>query len=205
MFQGGGGDAGSSDAGVMLVQNLEKKTFKKFEFMDEKIKKTDEQIYHLKTEISNIKKFHDETTNLITENTTQINTLNENTGKHTEEVTTSLTGLEEKIEQLKKDFDEKIANGIPMKKDEEEEEENIPGSPVKSPMAQGALVSEEDLKMIKANHKHIAELDKSLKLFINGSHLEQMKTDIGKLEEDMLLKANSTEIDELKDQICKFF
>ena len=42
----------------------------------------------------------------------------------------------------------------------------------------GSLIAEEDLKMIKENHKKIADLDKALKLFISGSHLETMKQEI---------------------------
>lgn len=45
----------------MLIQNLEKKVFKKFEFIDIANKKTEEEFYKLKAEL-NIVKNHDDMT-----------------------------------------------------------------------------------------------------------------------------------------------
>ena len=125
-------------------------------------------------------------------------------GKTTENFSGLISAMEAKIEELKKEFDEKIANGIPVKeveKEKNEDDENLEED--KSEEKKGSLINEEDLKMIKENHKKIAEIDKALKLFISGSHLDTMKTDIAKLQEDILLRAFTSEIDELKDQICK--
>jgi len=40
LFKSNLADGGSSDASVILIQNLEKKLFKKFEFIDDKLKKS---------------------------------------------------------------------------------------------------------------------------------------------------------------------
>ena len=52
IFKSGVSDGGSADASIILIQNLEKKLFKKFEFIDEKIRKTEEESNRFKNEFS---------------------------------------------------------------------------------------------------------------------------------------------------------
>jgi hypothetical protein len=49
------GESGNTDALLIMVQNMEKKLLKKFEFVDEKIKKGEDETYKIKNEILNIK------------------------------------------------------------------------------------------------------------------------------------------------------
>lgn len=49
------GDSGNTDALLIMVQNIEKKLLKKFEFVDEKIKKGEDETYKIKNELLGIK------------------------------------------------------------------------------------------------------------------------------------------------------
>ena len=113
-----------------------------------------------------------------------------------------LTELDSKIQEIIKEFDEKITKGILFK--EEIKEKNIDEDiELKTEGKKGIQISDEDLKMIKDDHKKIHDIDKNLKLYISGSNIDKIKSDIEKLQNEISIKATSTEIDELKDQICK--
>jgi hypothetical protein len=200
-----GSEGGSSDAGVLLVQNLEKKTFKKFEFIDEKLKRADEENYKLKTEITNLKKFNDQTIKIIEDNHKEFFSSTEDLKKTNENLSNSLSLLKIKIEELEKELIEKITNEFSAI--EENKERKIKDEiPIDNSENKKSLVlSVEELKMIKDNHKKITEIDKSLKLFISSSHIDSMKNDVSKLQEEIQTKVNSVDFENMKNQICKKF
>ena len=91
------------------------------------------------------------------------------------------------------------------KKKKKNLEENEANEELKVEEKKGSLITEEDLKMIRDNHKKIAEIDKSLKVFISNSHIDALKSDVMKLIEQNELKMNISDGDEIRDSICKHF
>ena len=200
----GGQENSNSDAGVLLVQNLERKTIKKFEFMDEKLRKADEESYKLKSEISNIKKIHEETNKIIEDNHKELLSFENDQLKKNENFSDLFSLLDSKIEEMKKDYDEKIAKRISIKQETKEKNPDEENMEHKTDEKKGFhTMSEEEFKIIKDDHKKIHDIDKSLKLFISGAHIDKIKSDVEKLQEEIKIKASSIEIDELKDVICK--
>jgi hypothetical protein len=196
-----GSETGSSDTGVILVQNLEKKVLKKFEFIDEKIKRADEENYKLKTEILNFKKFNENTIKIIEDNHREFSLSNKDIVKNNEKISILHSSIKVEIEELKKELEEKISNGISEIKENKEKKIIDENLLEKTENIKSSGLSNEELKMIKENSKKITEIDKSLKLFISNCHLDSMKNNITKLQEDIITKANSLQLENLKDQM----
>jgi hypothetical protein len=65
-------DGGHGDELFILIQNLEKKLMKKFEFVDEKVKKSEEEAYKIKNDILGMKNNIDINTKTIINHKEQI-------------------------------------------------------------------------------------------------------------------------------------
>lgn len=207
LFKSNNSEGGSSDVSVVLVQNLEKKVFKKFEFMDEKTKKQDEESYKLKNEISNVK-------NLLENISKNIVNLKQENDLAFSDTNIILDGYKEKFDELETKFENfynKIMEDIESKEkafreiqegslkvDNESQNNNVED---KSKMS--ATLSEAEMKMVKDCTKKVLELEKSFKIFVSNLNIENIRNEIAKLNEAMVGKINAVEVHDMKDNMSK--
>lgn len=159
---------GNSDQIVALVQNIERKTFKKFDMVDEKIKVFQDEIYKKKNEITNL--------------TTMIDTLSKSLNNHKDSFSNELVeniqsikeiinfkenelknnfqdqfnNLNEAFENKLKDFNGNF-NTLPNEKKDEEIEKEIEKSK--------PGLSETEMKLLKDLTKKVHELDRAFRIF----------------------------------------
>jgi len=207
LFKSSGSEGGSNDVSVVLVQNLEKKVFKKFEFMDEKTKKHEEESYKLKNEISNVKnlieslsknvlslKKENDIVNLDTKN------MLDNFKDKFDEIEIKFEGFYNKImqniENKEKEFKEYQEGS--MKYDNESQNNNVEE---KSKMS--ATLSEAEMKLVKDCTKKVMDLEKSFKIFINNLNIEHIRNEIAKLNEAINGKMSINEVQDMKDNMSK--
>jgi hypothetical protein len=212
LFKGSGGDGGSSDISVILVQNLEKKVFKKFEFIDEKTKKQDEESYKNKNDIGNIKNnienMNKQISQYIKDNDIVFNDFN----LTIEDYKYKLDEIENKMQTIyKKIMDdiknkEKAIKELENNNNQRNEQDNIneKNNDEKSKFS-GNNFSELEVRMVKDCAKKIADLEKNFKILVNNINIESIRGDIAKLNESNALKANSNEVFEMKENIGIFF
>jgi hypothetical protein len=209
LFKSNSSEGGSSDVSVILVQNLEKKVFKKFEFMDEKTKKQDEESYKLKNEISNVK-------NLIETLSKNVVNLKQEYDIAFSDNNIAIDGYKEKFDEIESKLEgiyNKIMENIENK--EKAFRENQEGSQkldnesqnnnVEDKSKISASMSEADLKMVKDCTKKVLDLEKSFKVFVNSLNIDNVRNDISKLNEQMNGKINATEVHDIKENISKHF
>lgn len=205
LFKSNSSEGGSTDVSVILVQNLEKKVFKKFEFMDEKTKKQDEENYKLKNEISNVK-------NLIESLSKNVVNLKQEYDIAFSDNSIMMDGFKEKFDEIETKFEglyNKIMENIENKEkafreiqegsqklDNESQINNVED---KSKIS--ASMSEVELKMVKDCTKKVVDLEKSLKVFINSLNIEHVRNDIAKLNEQMNGKVSASEVHDVKDNM----
>lgn len=207
LFKSNSSEGGSTDVSVILVQNLEKKVFKKFEFMDEKTKKQDEEGYKLKNEISNVK-------NMIETLSKNVVNLKQEYDIVFSDNNIVMDGFKEKLDEIEAKFEglyNKIMENIENKEkafreiqegsqklDNESQNNNVED---KSKIS--ASMSEAELKMVKDCTKKVLDLEKSFKVFINSLNIEHIRNDIAKLNEQVNGKVNANEVNDMKDNMSK--
>lgn len=212
LFKGSGGDGGSSDVSVVLVQNLEKKVFKKFEFIDEKAKKQDEENYKHKAEIGNLKNnvenFNKQFSQNIKDNDIVFNDFNvviDDYKDKFEEIENKMDTIYKKImddiENKEKAFADIQSNALKYDNESNQEKNN---NEDKSRMS-GNNFSEVEMKMVRDCAKKVADLEKHFKILVNNINIDSIKNDIGKLNDSVAQKANANEIFDMKDNICNYF
>ena len=69
----------------------------------------------------------------------------------------------------------------------------------------GNNFSEVEMKMVRDCAKKVSELEKHFKILVANINIDSIKNDIGKLNENVALKANSSDVFEMKDNICNIF
>jgi hypothetical protein len=210
LFKGGvGGEGGSSDVSILLVQNLEKKVFKKFEFIDEKTKKQDEESYRHKNEIGNLKNNIDQMNKQINNNIKNNDHTFNDFNNIIEEYKDKFYDIEIKIQSIykkimddinnkEKNFANEMQNNYPKNEQENPNERNNDDK-------SGNNFSEIEIKMVRDCAKKINDLEKQFKILVNNINIDNIKNEIGKLNENIAQKANTNEVYEMKDNICKFF
>lgn len=202
IFKNNSADGGSSDMGVILVQNLEKKVFKKFEFIDEKGKRSDEEIYKIKAEINNLKNSNEnsnKTNSTFKEEYEKINNENKNTFDN---LNNNIKNFEEKLESLHKHILEKInLKDVEMQNNLNKIAEDHASNVGDEKKPTGSILGEEDLKMMKDNHRKIIEVEKSLKVFITNSNFDNLRNEINKLNEQMATKMSANEISDVRENM----
>jgi len=205
IFKSNSGDGGSSDMGVILVQNLEKKVFKKFEFIDEKGKRSDEEIFRLKAEMGNIRNHNDSATKSFLSLKEEFEKVTGENKINFDNINDLFNSFEEKIQKLYKDVIEKM-----NLKDTEMQnnlhklaEEHASNLGEEKGKQAGSILNDEEFKMIKDNQKKIIELEKTMKVFITNSNFEHLKNEIIKLNELMGTKINANEVSDFRDNMSK--
>lgn len=207
LFKSNSSEGGSTDVSVILVQNLEKKVFKKFEFMDEKTKKQDEENYKLKNDISNVK-------NLIEALSKNIVNLKQEYDITFSDNNIMMEGYKEKFDEIESKFEgfyNKIMENIENKEKAFKEiqegsqkldnESQINNNEEKSKIS--ASMSEAELKMVKDCTKKVLDLEKNFKVFINSLNIENIRNEISKLTEQVNAKSNANEVHDVKENISK--
>lgn len=210
LFKNSGGEGGNADVSAVLVQNLEKKVFKKFEFIDEKAKKSDEENYKLKGEIGNIKNncenINKNINNYIQDNDVVFNDINITLEENREKFDEIEVNMDKLFKKIMKDIETKekhfadIQNN--MTKNDGESSNNDKNMEDKSRMS-GNNFSEIEMKMIRDCAKKVNDLEKNLKILVNNINIDSIKNDISKLQEGIGQKANSNDLYDMKDNICK--
>jgi len=161
----------SSNLVKSMIQNLEKKIFKKFEFVDEKQKKSEEDIYKIKNELTTIKNNYEcltvnikNASDKIKENTDSINDNKQNIKNMYEstellkvkvikcENNNNYTNMENEFKIIKDDLkklNDKLDTHIKLKADEDKKEDlNI------------------DPKTSNATNKKLNEIENKLKIIL---------------------------------------
>ena len=198
---------GSSDVSVVLVQNLEKKVFKKFEFIDEKSKKHDEEGFKVKNDMSNIKN----TIEAISKNVINLKLELEN-GFYENNIVIEnhkdqLNDLENKIDGLNKKIFDGLENKSQTLKEnndgllkvaDETSNNNIDDKSKKS-----QNISEGDTKLLKDCSKKVLDLEKNFKVFVNSLNIDNIRNEISKLNDQVGNKLNSSEVTDMKENMSK--
>jgi hypothetical protein len=188
---------GNVDASALLIQNLEKKIFKKFEFYDDKNKKVDDDMYKLKNESSNLKNQLDNTCVQCEK------------GRNDLKIETDT--LQELIDRVKSDYHladinlyDKIVHDLESKLND------IRDSMDHSDHDGGRRGSDEPMKAEKAHHevdpktvrdisKRLNELEKSYKIFASSINVDLIKSELSRLGDIIHSKANNLDIQEVKE------
>lgn len=205
LFKTNSAEGGSSDVSVILVQNLEKKVFKKFEFMDEKTKKQDEESYRLKNEISNVKNnFEALSKNLMnlkqdydiafSDNNIMLDGFKERFEEFENKLENLYTKIMQNIESKEKALRESQEG---MNKIEYESQNNF----MEDKSRASATVSEAELKMVKDCMKKVLELEKNFKVFVNSLNIDHIRSELNKVSEAVGNKINASEVYDMKDNM----
>lgn len=206
IFKANSAEGGSTDMGVILVQNLEKKVFKKFEFIDEKGKRSDEEQYKLKAEINNLKNFNENTTKNLTNLTEELESLSTESKTNIDILNTNMKVIEEKLEKIRNQIIEKMnSQEIEMQnnlnKIAEDHASNLGDDKANKPG--GSVLGDEDMKMIRDNYRKVLDLEKSFKVFVSNSNLDFLRSEISKLNELVAGKMNASEVGDMRENMSK--
>ena len=211
---GESGDKGNVDISKALIMNLENKVFKKFSIYDEKIKKSENDLFKGLEEIKTIKGLMDNFKTQNQRNNEKINEIEKNlndyinkNNKNIEEITNNIEQLEEKlkngidISEMKKEFDEKI------NKLEEELKDLINNTLDSGKQTQTGKTEprvrmkiDEFDKAIKEIKKNNGELERNLVQNINNVN-KTLTEKISLLEKELQKKANSTDLNPINDKL----
>ena len=194
-------EGGSIDMSKMLIMNSEKKIFKKFSIIDDKIKKNEEDTYKIHNDFQNVKNqaevitqnlddFKNKIKNLVEEvqkaDDNNSNLVNEMGNKLNENYKKILTKIDEEKNITKKNIDKLRKQIKSLMNKETENEDN------KKDNTNG--LSEEDLKLLSDLTKRINENEKQLKIISNNLiDLNKIREDIFKLESELTQKVSHKE------------
>ena len=199
----------STDASIVLVENLEKKFFKILENINEKLKKSEEDSYKLRNDNSNNK--------INLENLTErLNQLKEDNSNYKKTEKTLKDLIYEKYEEMdikltettdvmSENFQKELKRIIklriekPVENNEEEDDNN------KKKIALKVNNPQPDSKMLKDCVKKTLEIEKTLKLFINSVNVEQIRAELNKLNEALSIRLTKYDILDMKENLSKLF
>jgi hypothetical protein len=204
-------DGGSSDAGVILVQNLENKVFKKFGFVDERVKHLEEDNHKGKAEISNLKAITDGLGRTNQHMREEIDHSGDIYTSRQEEVRVALHALNNlivdnhgkvlaKIEEKSKEIDELMKEKDTLMKAMENEDES--NSPTNKD-GKSSMLPENFEKIIKEITRKMIDLEKNFRLFSSNINIERINHDITKLFEVLNHKVTYSEHHELKENMSQ--
>jgi len=205
LFKANSAEGGSTDMGVILVQNLEKKVFKKFEFIDEKGKRSDEEVSKLKAEIFKLQNFNENTNKNLTNLTEELEKLSSESKTNTDIINANTKVFEEKLEKIRSGFFEKInSQELEMQnnlnKIAEDHASNIGDDKGK---VAGSTIGDDDMKMIRDNYRKVVDLEKSFKVFVGNANLDHIRNEISQLNELLGSKLDASEVSDLKENMSK--
>jgi hypothetical protein len=203
---------------MILIKNLEKKLFKKFEFIDEKMKKTEEDSYRYKNEISNNK--------IQLENINKtLNLLKDENEKHNKNGLLMKNLIDEKYNQMEaklKDLNTQINDSILIQlnqlREMQREEVNKAIEETRSQISNTQQNLDEDaksrqsgqmpvgmnegeFKIVKECIRKTMEFEKSFKVFVNQVNIDNIKSEFVKMHEALNHKLNSSDIADVKDML----
>lgn len=209
LFKNNAIEGGSTDAGIILVQNLEKKVFKKFEFSDDKIKRSEDEIHKIKNSIQLAKANMDslnKANQLLKEDLDKMNQNISETreeGQAIEERAKNLNeinrkSLLEEIEKHSKQLKDQIdQNDILLKAAEQTmTEKDLLAS-------KSSLNNENDTRMQKELTKRIIELEKHFKIFSSSINIEAIKGELAHINDILNSKVNNQDFYEMKESSSK--
>ena len=206
LFKANSAEGGSTDMGVILVQNLEKKVFKKFEFIDEKGKRSDEEIYKLKAEVNNLKNFNENTNKNLTNLSEDLEKISNENKTNIDILNANARIFEEKLENIRSQIIEKMnLQEVEMQNNLHKIAEDHASSvgDGKQEKQIGSVLGDEDMKIMKDNYRRIIELEKTFKVFVSNANFENLKNEINKLNEQIALKMNTNEVGDMRENMSK--
>ncbi len=203
-------EGGNIDLSKVLIMNLEQKVFKKFDTVDEKIKKLNEDIYKFKNDMQNIKNQFDVSQhsfqslkdmmkelaeaiqNANDENTNKVNELegklNENYKKILKKNDDDRNGINRQIENLKLRI-----NNIGSTGDEDQKDSGN--------VIQNTGFSDTEMKLLKDLSQRVNDLEKNLKAIVQSINIEEIRDDITRLQNELNSKANQKDFYDLNDKV----
>ncbi len=203
-------EGGNIDLSKVLIMNLEQKVFKKFDTVDEKIKKLNEDIYKFKNDMQNIKNQFDVSQhsfqslkdmmkelaeaiqNANDENTNKVNELegklNENYKKILKKNDDDRNGINRQIENLKLRINNMGSTG--------DEEQKDSGNAI-----QNTGISDTEMKLLKDLSQRVNDLEKNLKAIVQSINIEEIRDDITRLQNELNSKANQKDFYDLNDKV----
>lgn len=201
---------GETDTNIDMIQimvnNIEKKLLQKIGFVDDRSKKTEDEVYKLKNDLASLKSTQE--------------TQGKNINSIKETIETVFTKIEEYKTYLLKTLDDNIENtnnniNQQITKFTEYFEEKITeinnriqsilDQPLDNNNANQNGLSEGDLKLIRDLQKRVTDLEKNLKFLSSTINIEQINKEILKLTELINQKSNQQDLLDLKDLYSKIF
>ena len=203
-------EGGNIDLSKVLIMNLEQKVFKKFDTVDEKIKKLNEDIYKFKNDMQNMKNQFDVSQhsfqslkdmmkelaeaiqNANDENANKVNELegklNENYKKILKKNDDDRNGINRQIENLKLRI-----NNIGSTGDEDQKDSGN--------VIQNTGFSDTEMKLLKDLSQRVNDLEKNLKAIVQSFNIEELRDDITRLQNEFNSKANQKDFYDLNDKV----
>ena len=198
---------GTLDASKLLIMNLEEKFIKKTSIMDEKIKKSEEDMYNIKNEFQNVKnissaisnslngfknnikeiseqfnKTNDENSNVVNETKSKIN---ETYKKSLQKIEDEKKNTKKMVEKLKNQI-QKIYDNMPVENENQNEVKDL---------------SDNDLRCLAELTKRISDLEKQMKMIYHSFDVSKTKEDIAKIENELNQKTNEKDFYDLSDKV----
>lgn len=203
------GEGGDNSIALTLISNLEKKTNQKVKFIDERSSKQDEELFKMKTDLTNLRNAHDQTVRNVTNAKDQL----ENVDKDIVDIKTKMNQLENElndllqksIEEMKKLIDDKIDKLISSLEEKFTDiyDKIASSSSGKSNEDSSSQPISSVTKSIKEITKHLNELEKTVKLIPVQINIEAVWKEINGIKDSMLQKVSLNEHRELKDIVSE--
>lgn len=215
-------EGGSTDASIILIQNLEKKLFKKFEFIDEKIKRSEEEAYRFKNELSNNKIQLENLNKGINLLKDESEKLNKNGGLLKELINQKYLEFDNKLSELDNNINNSVLAQINELKEFQrneidkalEENKNLKEAAdieeeekLKSELEEKNNIglSEGDMKLVKDCIKRTIEFEKTFKVFVNSINVDNIKAEFAKIQEALGNKLSAIDLLDIKDTLSIFY
>lgn len=204
------GDGGDNSIALTLISNLEKKTNQKVKFIDERSSKQDEELFKMKTDLTNLKNAHDQTVRNVTNAKEHLETVD----KDIVDIKTKMNQLENElndllqksIEEMKKLIDDKIdklISSLEEKFTDIYDKIASSSSGKSNEDSSNQPISSDVAKSIKEITKHLNELEKAVKLIPVQINIEAVWKEINGIKDSMLQKVSLNEHRELKDIVSE--
>ena len=200
---------GSIDASKILVSNLEEKFIKKTQIIDEKIKKTEDDMNNLKNEFQNVKneaqvintsligfksavnEISDQVTKTNDQNS---NMVNETNNKINEKYKKLSQKIEDEKQNSKKNY-EKIKTYIKKLENISKEQKNSKSNEIKAEM------SDNDLRCMAELTKRMTDLEKQMKILYHSLDISKFKEEVAKLENELMQKVDEKNFFDLNEKV----
>lgn len=217
LFKNNTMEGGSIDTSAILIQNLEKKLFKKFELIDANLKKQNEDVFRTKNEMGNVKILVDNNNKTVTKIKEDV----EKTKKESEEIRSlideKIKEIEEKLKELSSHINESIISQLNEMKERHkadmdkviEDTKSIYNITMQEEEArsknQQANMSDSDLKAVRDCIKKTSEFEKSFRVFVASVNIDNIKNELGKMRENLDNKLNVSDVTDFKESLSKIF